>query len=199
MKNTFSASQDLLSTRRKALKLPETGSQRAVFSIKPTDFSMKLYSHLTISQKNKKTLSDASQLMFVRMGKFPSDPKRNPKPQNFTPMSFKKYNVFSNVFPIPSGIKTAFQRDPGNLNFKLKHLDSLRTSRSELNPSFRHMKTQPDTYKPAEPKWGPKLCLPPLPWPPKSASFTRHRRRGAYSTFLDRVEKKVGEFWKNEH
>ncbi|MEQ2285134.1 hypothetical protein AMECASPLE_028732 [Ameca splendens] len=117
MKNTFSASQDLLSTRSKTLKLPETGSQCTVFSIKPIDFSMKLYSHLTVSQKNKKTLSDAvagklyktkrrsgifppniinqspkktdaqefntshrrpdalqSQLMFVRMGKFPSDP-----------------------------------------------------------------------------------------------------------------------------
>ncbi|MED6272115.1 hypothetical protein CHARACLAT_027045 [Characodon lateralis] len=125
--------------------------------------------------------------MFVRMGKFPSDPKRNPKPHNFTPLDED----------LP-GIKTAFQRDPGNLNFKLKHLDSLRTSRSELNPSFRYMKTQLDTYKPAEPKWGPKLCLPPLPWPPKSASFTRHRRKGAYSAFLDRVEKKVGESWKNE-
>lgn len=60
MKREFSANQDLLSTRSRFLKQPETGSQREIFSLKLPDFSVKLYRHRTVSRKKEKwTFSDA--------------------------------------------------------------------------------------------------------------------------------------------
>ncbi|XP_047185586.1 uncharacterized protein si:dkey-30e9.6 [Scophthalmus maximus] len=98
-----------------------------------------------------------SELMFVKMEKFPSEPYKNPKLHNFRP-----------------------------------------TSRSEINCRLRDTRTRMDTYKPAEPKWDARLILPQPPWPSKSASYTRHRRRrGTYSAFLDRVEEKLSRSWKN--
>ena len=125
----FSASQDLLFTRRKYFKLPE--SQSDGWSNKPPDFSVKLYSVQTFSQtkQSKTNLNVAepqlsktrrrkgsflpnimrmspkkknapkfitthrpadeldSELMFVRTGKYPYGPYRNPKPHNFRPVS----------------------------------------------------------------------------------------------------------------
>uniref|UniRef100_A0A3Q3IVE5 Uncharacterized protein n=1 Tax=Monopterus albus TaxID=43700 RepID=A0A3Q3IVE5_MONAL len=113
-----------------------------------------------------------SELMFVKTGKYSCEPHKNPKPYNFRPLD--------ETLP---DIVTTYERDPGNLKLKLKHLDIF---------SLRETKARMDTYKPAEPKWDVRLRLPQLPWPPKSASYTRHRRRrGAHSAFLDRVEEKL--------
>uniref|UniRef100_A0A3B5ACK7 Si:dkey-30e9.6 n=1 Tax=Stegastes partitus TaxID=144197 RepID=A0A3B5ACK7_9TELE len=194
----FSASQDLSFTRSKCFKRPETENQSDVWSIKPPDFSMKLYRRLSVPLKKVKPAPQCggtkrrtgvfpphvalvnperkdppkfitsykppdaleSERMFVKTGKYNAGPYENPKPHNFRPLDEDRPDII-----------TACARDPGNLDFKLKHLDTM------------------DTYKPAEPKWDLQLILPPLPWPPKSASYTRHRRRrGAYSAFLDRVE-----------
>uniref|UniRef100_A0A3B4T3T5 Si:dkey-30e9.6 n=1 Tax=Seriola dumerili TaxID=41447 RepID=A0A3B4T3T5_SERDU len=207
----FSASQDLRLARSKYFKLPETEIQSDVWSIKPPDFSLKLYRSLSIPQeKERKTTVEVPQttetkrrtgiflpnvldesykrkdhpkfitlyrppdplqteLMFIRMGKYLSEPYKNPKPHNFRPLDDD----------LPD-IVTTYERDPGNLNLKLRHLDTM------------------DTYKPAEPRWDAGLILPLPPWPPKSASYTRHRRRrGAHSAFLDRVEEKLSRSWKN--
>ncbi|XP_060905362.1 uncharacterized protein si:dkey-30e9.6 [Labrus mixtus] len=129
-----------------------------------------------------------SELMFVRTGKYPSGPYKNPKPHDFRPLDED----------LPD-IVTTFQRDPGNLNLKLRHLDVIRTIRSESGCCTRGTKTKMDTFKPPEPKWDARLVLPQMPYPPKSAFYTRHRRRrGAYSAFLDRVEDKLSRSWKNK-
>ncbi|XP_042345912.1 uncharacterized protein si:dkey-30e9.6 [Plectropomus leopardus] len=227
----FSASQHLSFARSKWFVLPESESITDVWSIKPPDFSLKLYRSLSVPQQKEnkkhaklslpqlnKTKNKAgivlpnvlhesyqkedppkfitshrppgaleTELMFVKTGKFPSGPYKNHKPHNFRPLNED----------LPD-IVTTYERDPGNLNLKLKHLDIIRTTRSESDFILRNTKTTMDTYKPAEPRWDAKLILPQPLWPPKSASYTRHRRRrGAYSAFLDRVEEKLSRSWKN--
>ncbi|XP_041798200.1 uncharacterized protein si:dkey-30e9.6 [Chelmon rostratus] len=226
----FSASQKLSVARSKWFTLSEAESQSDVWSIKPPDFSLKLYTSLSVPQKTeRKTHSglavpppdetkrrtgifrakllhesyqredppkfitsyrppDAleSELMFVKTGKYHSGPYKNPKPHNFRPLDED----------LP-GIVTTYERDPGNLNLKLKHLDIIGTTRSESDFRSRDVKTRMDTHKSAQPKWDARLILPQPPWPPKSASYSRHRRRrGAYSAFLDRVEDKLSRSWK---
>ncbi|XP_030251018.1 putative uncharacterized protein C7orf78 homolog isoform X1 [Sparus aurata] len=230
-KMKFSASQSLSFARSKWFALPQTESQSVVWSIKPPDFSLKLYRSLSDPQKKDRNTHsnpvvlhnnetkrrtgvllpkilhesyqrenppkfitsykppDAleSELMFVKTGKFPSGSYKNPKPHDFRQLNED----------IPD-IVTSYDRDPGNLNFKLKHLDIIRATRSESDFSSRDTKKRMDTFKPAEPRWDARLVLPQPTWPPKSASYTRHRRRrGAYSAFLDRVEEKLSRSWKN--
>ncbi|XP_042279542.1 uncharacterized protein si:dkey-30e9.6 [Thunnus maccoyii] len=188
----FSASQDLSLARSKWFTLPETENRGDVWSIKPPDFSLKLYSHkrkdspkFITSYRPPDALE--SELMYVKRGKYPTRPFKNHKPHNFRPLDEDLPDVV-----------TAYERDPGNLNLKLRHLDIMRTTRSESDFSSRDTKTRMNTYKPAEPRWDARLMLPHRPWPPKSASYTRHRRRrGAYSAFLDRVEEKLSKSWKN--
>ncbi|XP_040899668.1 uncharacterized protein si:dkey-30e9.6 [Toxotes jaculatrix] len=228
----FSASQDLCLARSKYFKLPETESQGDMWSIKPPDFSLKLYRSLSVPQrKERKTRANLaspqttktkrtpgvflpnvfhepyqrkdppkfitlyrppgtleSELMFVKMGKYPSELYKNPKPHDFRPLDEDVADMV-----------TTHERDPGNLNLKLKHLDIMWTTRSDVDLSARDTKKRMDTYNPAEPKWDARLILPQLPWPPKSASYTRHRRRrGAHSAFLDRVEEKLSRAWKKK-
>lgn len=128
----FSASQDLLFARSKCFTVPVTESRGDVWSIKPPDFSLKLYTRLSVPQKKKKknTCHDSSvpkpsetkwrtkiflpkvfhesqrkteppvfiashrppdalesELMFVKKGKYPLDPYKNPKPHDFRPVS----------------------------------------------------------------------------------------------------------------
>lgn len=131
----FSASQHLSFARSKWFTLPETESQSNVWSIKPPDFSLKLYRSLAVPQKEeRKTHSDqtvpqpgeikrrtgiflpkvlhesyqrkdppkfitsykppdalGSELMFVKTGKYPSGPYKNPKPHDFRPVSVCKH------------------------------------------------------------------------------------------------------------
>ncbi|XP_051263612.1 uncharacterized protein si:dkey-30e9.6 [Dicentrarchus labrax] len=227
----FSASQRLSLARSKWFTLPVTDSRSDAWSVKPPDFSLKLYKSLSVPQKKaRKTHPDpavaqpgdlkrragiflpkvlhesylredppqfitsyrppdalGSELMFVKTGKYPSGPYRNPKPHDFRPLDED----------LPD-IVTTYERDPGNLNLKLKHMDVIRTTKSESDFSSRDTNTRVDTHKPAEPRWDARLLLPQPPWPPKSASYTRHRRRrGAYSAFLERVEEKLSRSWKN--
>ncbi|XP_034467179.1 uncharacterized protein si:dkey-30e9.6 [Hippoglossus hippoglossus] len=127
-----------------------------------------------------------SELKFVRTGKFPSDPYVNPRPHDFRPLDENLPDVV-----------TTYERDPGNLTLRLKHLDTMPTPRCDTRCTLRDTRTKMDTYRPAEPQWDMRLVLPLSPWPPKSASYTRHRRRrGAYSAFIDRVEEKLSRSWK---
>ncbi|KAK0136099.1 hypothetical protein N1851_028013 [Merluccius polli] len=129
-----------------------------------------------------------AELMFVKLGKFPpSGPYRNPKPHDFRLQD-----------DLPN-MATVSKKDLCDLQFRLNHRDILKTTRSESDLTSRDtMKTmmKMDTYKPAEPTWDLRLLLPKPQWPPKSASFTRHRRsRAAYSAFMERVEEKLSTSW----
>ncbi|KAM6967565.1 uncharacterized protein C7orf78 homolog [Aplochiton taeniatus] len=129
-----------------------------------------------------------SKLMFVRTGKYPSGAYNNPKPHNFRPHEDDKPNIV-----------TTLESDPGLLHFKSKHLSIIQGLRSEQDIGLKDTLTKMDTYKPAEPRWEATLTLPKLLWPPKSASYTRHkRRRGVYSAFMDRVQEKISGSWKNQ-
>ncbi|KAK1786443.1 hypothetical protein P4O66_018133 [Electrophorus voltai] len=121
------------------------------------------------------------KLLFVKSGKHPSIPYKDPKPHNFRPVDEKLPDM---VFSI--------EKDPGNVNFKTQLLGAITGIQSEPNLFQRETLRKLNTFKPAEPKWDASLMLPRSPWPPKSASYTRHqRRRGVYSALMDRVEEKL--------
>ncbi|XP_048882047.1 uncharacterized protein si:dkey-30e9.6 isoform X1 [Brienomyrus brachyistius] len=128
-----------------------------------------------------------SKLMFVKFGKYPDFPYRDPKPHDF--------RQYSDDMP---DIVTTTEKYPNNPNFKSQHLSTIRQTGS-LEDTHQHERLQRfDTFLPAEPKWEAKLILPKDPWPNKSASYTRHRRRrGLYSAFMDRVEEKLTILWKS--
>ncbi|KAJ7985406.1 hypothetical protein DPEC_G00351720 [Dallia pectoralis] len=159
------------------------------WSLKPPDFSPKLYMSQSLprrqniknKQKSALTLDFKSKLMFVKTGKHPLGPYRNPEHHNFRPLADNMPDVI-----------TATERDPGDLTFKLQHLSTVSDSSSVTDIYPRDALGKIDTCKPKEPRWDARLTLPMLPWPPKSASYTRHRRRrGVYSALMDRVEEKV--------
>ncbi|XP_073533385.1 putative uncharacterized protein C7orf78 homolog [Phyllobates terribilis] len=122
-----------------------------------------------------------ANLLYVKNGVYPKDKYKDPKPHDF-----RQYET-----DIPDFI-TSFSRDPFNLKFKAQVL----SSSCELPPIDAMKKSRVKAkrfilHKPAEPQWDSGLILPRSPWPPKSASYTRHRRRrGVYSAFMDRVEEK---------
>ncbi|XP_062322187.1 uncharacterized protein si:dkey-30e9.6 [Osmerus eperlanus] len=155
--------------------------------------------------------------MFVKTGKYPTGPYNSPKPHDFRPLDEDLPHIV-----------TTSKRDPIGLNFKSQHLDmnyslvystvyqrqcwmkclhilttgylsvTVFCSRHEPELHTRSTFSQINTYKQAEPRWEANLILPKLSWPPKSASYTRHRRRrGIYSAFMDRVEEKISSSWKN--
>ncbi|XP_060744923.1 uncharacterized protein si:dkey-30e9.6 [Tachysurus vachellii] len=123
------------------------------------------------------------QLQFVKFGQFPRDPYKNPKPHNFRPCDEN----------LPDMV-TSIARDPGNLNLKTPLLGE--TIQPESYSPKEETARKIITFKPAEPKWDAQLMLPKSPWPPMSATYTRHRRRrGEYSAFMDRVEEKLSRSW----
>ncbi|CAL8249749.1 unnamed protein product [Boreogadus saida] len=129
------------------------------------------------------------ELMFVKLGKFPpAGPYRNPRPHDFRPQDDDLPNMAA-----------VTKKDPGDLEFKLNHRDILRTTGSESDrTSVDQMKTvmKMNTYRAVEPTWDLRLLLPRTQWPPRSASFTRHRRsRSVYSAFMERVEEKLSRSW----
>ncbi|XP_063780454.1 uncharacterized protein C5H7orf78 isoform X2 [Pseudophryne corroboree] len=121
-----------------------------------------------------------ASVMYVKHGIYPKDKYNNPKPHDF-----RQYET-----GIPEFV-TSYSRDPFNLKFKSQRLGSLYE-----HPPLEAMQTRAKTkrfvlHKPADLMWDSKLILPKISWPPKSASYTRHRRRrGVYSAFMDRVEEK---------
>ncbi|XP_040978387.1 uncharacterized LOC102725191 homolog [Aquila chrysaetos chrysaetos] len=75
---------------------------------------------------------------------------------------------------------TSYSRDPLNLKLESQHLNI--ESRQKSDRRFL-------TYRPCKSKWDPRMLLPKNPWPPKYASFTRHRQQhGAHTVFLDHVD-----------
>ncbi|XP_056330255.1 uncharacterized protein si:dkey-30e9.6 [Danio aesculapii] len=125
-----------------------------------------------------------SKLLFVRGGTYPVGPYKNPKPHNFRPCEEG----------MPEMV-TSLEKDPGCL--KSQCLKPVIDSHPDLNYSCGDTASKIDTFKPAELKWDPRLILPKSPWPPKSASYTRHRRRrGVYSALMDRVEEKFTNSWR---
>ncbi|KAG8544370.1 hypothetical protein GDO81_022606 [Engystomops pustulosus] len=121
-----------------------------------------------------------ANILYVRNGVYPKDKYKDPKPHDF-----RQYE--SNI----QDFVTSYSRDPFNLKFKAQGLSSscelppidMKKSRVRVKRFILH--------KPDDPKWESQLLLPRSPWPPKSASYTRHRRRrGVYSAFMDRVEEK---------
>ncbi|XP_066441030.1 putative uncharacterized protein C7orf78 homolog isoform X2 [Eleutherodactylus coqui] len=121
-----------------------------------------------------------ANILYVRNGVYPKDKYKDPKPHDF-----RQYET-----DIPDFV-TNYSRDPFSLKFKAQGL----SSSCEL-PPIEVKKSRVKTrrfilHKPAEPQWDSGLILPRSPWPHKSASYTRYRRRrGAYSAFMDRVEEK---------
>ncbi|XP_048882048.1 uncharacterized protein si:dkey-30e9.6 isoform X2 [Brienomyrus brachyistius] len=205
-KVVFSARHDLALRQSKEFAvLPRTVKNVSLWHLKPPDFSPKLYKSLGLPQKKQEkrrpplimSSSDTfknitemtssilhgtrakevtepfalrhrppdsleSKLMFVKFGKYPDFPYRDPKPHDF--------RQYSDDMP---DIVTTTEKYPNNPNFKSQHLST-------------------------KPKWEAKLILPKDPWPNKSASYTRHRRRrGLYSAFMDRVEEKLTILWKS--
>ncbi|OCT75723.1 uncharacterized protein LOC108718852 [Xenopus laevis] len=116
--------------------------------------------------------------LFVKNGVYPKDRYKDPKPHDF-----RQYDA-----GIPD-FHTAYPRDPLNLKLKSQHLSyvhGLRPLQEKSLPVKGFV-----THQPAALPWDSNLILPKNPFPPKSASFTRHRRRrGVYSAFMDRVEEK---------
>ncbi|XP_016397309.1 uncharacterized protein LOC107730865 [Sinocyclocheilus rhinocerous] len=127
-----------------------------------------------------------SKLLFVREGIYPVGPYKDPKLHNFRPCAEGMPDMV-----------TFLEKDPGYLILNSQCLNKVTDSHPNLSPSHRHTVSKMDTFKPAELKWDAKLVLPKMPWPPKSASYTRHRRRrGVYSALMDRVEEKLTNSWR---
>ncbi|KAI5625541.1 hypothetical protein C0J50_14755, partial [Silurus asotus] len=222
----FTANQNLVTSRSRNLELllPTAAVRHTdLWEIKPPDFSPKLYSTLNLPRIKKKTLDsdllkggleDLSQshhkilpamqpkqeqkrnmpvfiakykppgllelqLEFAKLGQFPSGPYKNPKPHNFRPCDEN----------LPDMV-TTIAKDPEYLTLKTQLLGA------KIQPDFSEEPSKIITFKPADPKWDARLILPKTPWPPVSATYTRHRcRRGVYSAFMDRVEEKLTRSW----
>ncbi|XP_019364039.1 PREDICTED: uncharacterized protein LOC109291450 isoform X1 [Gavialis gangeticus] len=127
-----------------------------------------------------------AEIMFVKNGKYKTGTYQDPKPYDFRQSEAN----------MPEFV-TSYARDPFNLKFKSQNLNTV----YRLEPLIekqRDVDRRFVTYKPRECKWDSRLILPKNPWPPKSASFTRHkRRRGAYTAFLDRVEERLSNIWQH--
>ncbi|XP_056126749.1 uncharacterized protein si:dkey-30e9.6 [Rhinichthys klamathensis goyatoka] len=124
-----------------------------------------------------------TKLLFVRAGTNPVGPYKDPKPHNFRPCAEGMPDMV-----------TSIEKDPDCSFLKSQCLKAVTDSHPDLNPSHRD---KMDTFKPAELKWDPRLILPKMPWPPKSASYTRYRRRrGVYSALMDRIEEKLTNSWR---
>nr|XP_035961126.1 uncharacterized protein LOC118543851 [Halichoerus grypus] len=131
--------------------------------------------------------SHKAKLMFVKSGKYPNGVYLNPKPHDF-----RQYQC-----NLPNFVTTC-ERDPFGLKFKSRHLSTVHGCHSLKDDKQKNSTERFITYKPHECTWDSKLILPKAPWPIKSASFTRHRRRrDVYSAFMDRVEEKFTQTCKN--
>ncbi|XP_053503679.1 uncharacterized protein si:dkey-30e9.6 [Ictalurus furcatus] len=123
------------------------------------------------------------QLQFVKLGQFPCGRYKNPKPHNFRPCDESL-----------SDMVTSIAKDSRNLNLNTQLLGA--SIQPEPNPPEGEPARKIITFKPGEPKWDARLILPKSPWPPMSATYTRHRRRReVYSAFMDRVEEKLNRSW----
>ncbi|XP_068425272.1 putative uncharacterized protein C7orf78 homolog [Clinocottus analis] len=89
-----------------------------------------------------------TKLMFLKAGKHLAGPYKNPEPNYF--------RLLDENLP---DIVTTHEKDPGNLNFKLKHLDIIRTAGSESDSSSRD--TQEEVkHKTGKAYMGCEACSP---------------------------------------
>ncbi|KAL2777302.1 uncharacterized protein WCI35_015367 [Daubentonia madagascariensis] len=190
-----------------------------IWEIKPPDFSYKLYTSLrfpeisrTIKEEQRRKKSNFAEamvylpsirnhpkkaispkfittfphldshkakLMFVKGGKYPTGVYVNPKPHDF-----RQYQ------PDLPNFVTTYEKDPFGLKFKSQLLSTERGNHL-LKDNKENTTERFITYRPRECTWDSKLILTKSPWPVRSASYTRHRRRrDVYSAFMDRVEEK---------
>ncbi|XP_028835019.1 putative uncharacterized protein C7orf78 homolog [Denticeps clupeoides] len=216
----FSASQELFSTRSSGFMLPYSAQGVDLWNIKVPDFSPKLYRTVGVPRVKRRTLhlpplkshrnpppavpkttqkkelpplatnyrppdSLESRLIFVKTGQYSPGTFKEPRPPDFRPLAGG----------IPK-IVTSIEKDPSNIKFKSQALNGIERTSSDLNGDRDTSRGQMDTFLPAAPKWESRLMLVKSPWPTKSASYTRHRRRrGVYSAFMDRVEQKLSSSW----
>ncbi|XP_075862295.1 putative uncharacterized protein C7orf78 homolog [Microcebus murinus] len=202
------------------LQPPQCATKVNVWEIKPPDFSYKLYTSLGFPKISSRTLkeeqkrkksnvperivdlpsirnhpkkaiskfvttfphldSHRAQLMFVKGGKYPRGVYVDPKPHDF-----RQYQ------PDLPNFVTTYEKDPLGLKFKSQLLSTERGSHLLKNDKQKNTIERFITYKPRQCTWDSKLILTKSPWPVRSASYTRHRRRrDAYGAFMDRVEEK---------
>ncbi|KAK7877860.1 hypothetical protein WMY93_031500 [Mugilogobius chulae] len=186
----FSTRQSLPYARHKCFSSPKLHGEVDVWNVKAPDFSIRLYR--TVSEpreKERKVLAAPVKDRKVKLPKvLPEIGRRK--------METSKFNTFYRAPDADeaemlfldedvSDFITTYDKDPGNLKIKLRTLDTLDPLQNTSPPSRVKLSiTKMDTFRPAEPQWDPRLLLPVSPWPPKSASYTRHkRRRGAYTAF----------------
>ncbi|XP_050748799.1 uncharacterized protein LOC127013812 [Gymnogyps californianus] len=121
-----------------------------------------------------------AKILFVKNGKYKTGVYEDPKPHDY-----RQYEA-----NLPN-LATSYSRDPLNLKLKSQHLN-IDPGLEPLKGKQKYSDRRYLIYKPCESKWDPQLLLPRNPWPPKSASFTRHKRQhGAHTAFLDRVKEKL--------
>uniref|UniRef100_A0A8C7B7X8 Chromosome 7 open reading frame 78 n=1 Tax=Neovison vison TaxID=452646 RepID=A0A8C7B7X8_NEOVI len=214
--------------KKEVLGPPRSEMEVNIWEIKPPDFIYKLYTSLGFPEKPSRSIkeeqgrgkrgnfqetrlhmpsirshpkkakssefittfphlnSHKAKLIFVKSGKYPNGVYLNPKPHDF-----QQYQ------PNLPNFVTTYERDPLGLKFKSRHLSTVHECPS-LKDDKQNSSERFITYKPQECTWDSKLILPKAPWPIKSASFTRHRRRrDVYSAFMDRVEDKFTQMCKN--
>ncbi|XP_043922690.1 uncharacterized protein LOC122798087 [Protopterus annectens] len=130
-----------------------------------------------------------ANIQFVKTGQYPKDKYSNPKPHDFRQLETN----------IPD-FDTSCERDPFNLKLKLEQISDVNESCHTMNIRPKNIRLERlTTHKPADPKWDKSLIFPKEPWPPKSASYTRHKRRqNVHSAFMDRVNEKLTKVWQEE-
>uniref|UniRef100_A0A4X1TM82 Uncharacterized protein n=2 Tax=Sus scrofa TaxID=9823 RepID=A0A4X1TM82_PIG len=215
--------------KKNVLQPPKSEIKVKTWEIKPPDFSYKLYKSLRLPEKPLRTIkeeerkkksnfpgtvlhlpgirshpqkaispkfittfphldSHKAKLMFVENGKYPNGVYIDPKPHDF-----RQYQR-----NLPNFV-TAYEKDPFGLKFKSQHLSTVHGCPLLKDGQQKNSAERFITYKPHGCTWDSKLILPKAPWPVKSASYTRHRRRrDAYSAFMDRVEETFTKTCKNQ-
>ncbi|XP_051872891.1 uncharacterized protein si:dkey-30e9.6 [Pristis pectinata] len=129
-----------------------------------------------------------AKIMFVKTGKYETGAFEDSKPHDF--------RQYENDVP---NFVTSFDRDPFNLKFESKYLNTVHEHLPKIQQKKGSSTQNFDTYKPQELKWDSRLILKKEFWLPKSGSYTRHKRhRDAYSAFMDRVEEKITKLWQKE-
>ncbi|XP_068591508.1 putative uncharacterized protein C7orf78 homolog [Cebidichthys violaceus] len=160
-KSKFSASQRLSVARSKWFTLPETESaQSDAWSIKPPDFSLRLYRSLSDPRRTeRRTHSNLDEPRLKRTGiVLPNVVHQSHRREESSPKFITSYRppgaLESQLMFVKTGkylcgpyknpkphdfrpldedlpdMVTTYQRDPANLDLTLKHLDKIRTPRS---------------------------------------------------------------------
>ncbi|KAM9308077.1 uncharacterized protein C7orf78 homolog [Gastrophryne carolinensis] len=209
----FMANETLAVARSNHFSKPKQNPQPDIWKKKPPDFSVRLYRSLALPRKSNESgvqekipqASDAKRWKVLDL--IPDTPRSKALytrgPEKFqtkfkhigpfeASLEFVKDGVYPKDLyqdPKPHDFRQVASLSP--LTFYL-NVSAAVNERAAVDWTPRRDKVKSIIFhKPVEPAWDPTLILPKSPWPPKSASYTRHRRRrGVYSAFMDRVEEK---------